>query len=57
MKGETFEVRAKSCTALACTRSTSNIYLAGEERLIYIRDCVKELVGHFIDAYLSVNLK
>jgi hypothetical protein len=46
-----------SCSALACTWSTNNIYLAGEERLINIRDCVKELVGHFIDAYLSVNLR
>jgi hypothetical protein len=43
--------------ALACTWSTNNIYLAGEERLIDIRDCVKELVGHFISAYLSVNPK
>jgi hypothetical protein len=41
----------------ACTWSTNNIYLAGEERLIDIRDCVKDLVGHFIKAYLSVNLK
>ena len=45
-----------SHSALACTWSTSNIYLAGEERLIDIRDCVKELVGHFIKAYVSVNL-
>jgi hypothetical protein len=45
-----------SHAALACTWSTSNIYLAGEERLIDIRDCVKDLVGHFIDVYLSVNL-
>jgi hypothetical protein len=43
--------------ALACTWSTGNIYLAGEERLINIRDCVKELVGQFIKAYLSVNPK
>ena len=46
-----------SHSALASTWSTSNIYLAGEERLIDIRDCVRDLVGHFIDAYLSVNLK
>jgi hypothetical protein len=46
-----------SHSTLACTWSTSNIYLAGEERLIDIRDCVKDLVGHFINAYLSVNLK
>jgi hypothetical protein len=46
-----------SHTALACTWSTSNIYLAGEERLIDIRDCVHELVGHFIKAYVSVNPK
>ena len=45
-----------SRSALACTWSTSNIYLAGEERLIDIRDCVKELVGNFIEAYVSVNL-
>jgi hypothetical protein len=44
-----------SRSALACTWSTNNIYLAGEERLIDIRDCVKELVGHFIKAYVSVN--
>jgi len=41
----------------ACTWSTSNIYLAGEGRLIAIRDCVKELVEYFIKAYVSVNLK
>ena len=46
-----------SHAAAACTWSTSNIYLAGEERLTDIRDCVKELVGHFIKAYVSVNLK
>lgn len=46
-----------SHSALACTWSTSNIYLAGEERIIEIRGCVQDLVGHFIDAYLSVNLK
>ena len=46
-----------SHSTLACTWSTSNIYLAGEERLIDIRDCVKDLVGHFIKAYVSVNLK
>jgi hypothetical protein len=39
----------------ACTWSTNNIYLAGEERLVDIRDCVKDLVGYFIDAYVSVN--
>jgi hypothetical protein len=44
-----------SHAALACTWSISNIYLAGEERLVDIRDCVKELVGNFIDAYESVN--
>ena len=44
-------------SALACTWSTSNIYLAGEERLIDIRDCVQELVNHFIKAYVSVNPK
>ena len=44
-----------SHSAFACTWSTSNIYLAGEERLVDIRDCVKELVGNFIDAYVSVN--
>jgi hypothetical protein len=44
-------------SALACTWSTSNIYMAGEERLIDIRDCVKDLVGHFIKAYSSVNSK
>lgn len=44
-----------SNSALACTWSTSNIYLAGEERLVDIRDCVKELLGNFIDAYESVN--
>lgn len=44
-----------SHSALACTWSTSNIYLAGEERLVNIRDCVKELVGHFIKAYAFVN--
>jgi len=43
--------------ALAYTWSTSNIYLAGEERIGNIRDCAQELVGHFIDAYLSVNPK
>ena len=46
-----------SHSTLACTWSTNNIYLAGEERLIDIRDCVQELVGHFIDAYVSVNPK
>jgi len=46
-----------SHSALACTWSTNNIYLAGEERIIAIRDCVQELVDHFIDAYLSVNPK
>jgi hypothetical protein len=46
-----------SHSALACTWSTSNIYLAGEERLVDIRDCVKDLVGYFISAYLSVNPK
>jgi hypothetical protein len=46
-----------SHSALACTWSTSNIYLAGEERIGNIRDCVKELVVHFIDAYVSVNPK
>ena len=45
-----------SHAALASTWSTSNIYLAGQERLIDIRDCVKELVGNFIEAYVSVNL-
>jgi hypothetical protein len=46
-----------SHSALACTWSTSNIYLAGEERIMDIRDCVQELVDHFIKAYLSVNPK
>ena len=46
-----------SRAASACTWSTNNIYLAGEERLIDIRDCVKELVDHFIKAYVSVNPK
>lgn len=46
-----------SHSALTCTWSTNNIYLAGEERLIDIRNCVQELVGHFVDAYLSVNPK
>ena len=46
-----------SHSALASTWSTRNIYLAGEERLIDIRDCVRDLVRHFIKAYLSVNLK
>ena len=46
-----------SHSSLACTWSTSNIYLAGEERLINIRDCIQELVDHFVDAYLSINLK
>ena len=46
-----------SHSALACTWSTSNIYLAGEERIIDLRGCVQDLVGHFIKAYLSVNLK
>jgi hypothetical protein len=45
-----------SHASLACTWSASNIYLAGEERLIDIRDCVKELVGYFIESYVSVNL-
>ena len=45
-----------SRSTLACTWSTNNIYLAGKERLIDIRDCVKELVGYFIEAYVSVNL-
>jgi len=44
-----------SHSALACTWSTNNIYLAGEERIIAIRDCVEDLVAHFINAYLSVN--
>jgi hypothetical protein len=44
-------------SALACTWSTSNIYLVGEERLIDLRDCVQELVGHFIKVYSSVNSK
>jgi hypothetical protein len=44
-------------SGLACTWSTSNIYLAGEERIIDIRGCVQELVDHFIKAYLSVNPK
>jgi hypothetical protein len=44
-----------SHSALACTWSTSNIYLAGEERIGNIRDCVKDLVGYFIKAYVSVN--
>lgn len=44
-----------SHSALACAWSTSNIYLAGEERMGNIRDCVKDLVGHFIDVYVSVN--
>ncbi len=43
--------------ASACTWSTNNIYLAGERRVIAIRDCVKDLVGHFIKAYVSVNPK
>jgi hypothetical protein len=46
-----------SHSALTCTWSTSNIYLAGEERIIDIRDCVKDLVGYFISAYLFVNPK
>lgn len=46
-----------SHSALTCTWSTSNIYLAGEKRLIDLRDCVQELVGHFIDSYVSVNLR
>ena len=46
-----------SHSALACTWSTSNIYLVGEARIIDIGGCVQELVGHFIDAYLSINLK
>jgi len=46
-----------SHSALACTWSTNNIYLAGEERITAIRDCVQELVGHFIKAYVSVNPK
>jgi hypothetical protein len=46
-----------SLSGLACTWSTSNIYLAGEERITDIRDCVKDLVGYFISAYLSVNPK
>ena len=46
-----------SHSALACIWSTSNIYLAGEERLVDIRDCVQELVGHFSKAYVSVNPK
>jgi hypothetical protein len=53
----TFGVKPKLCTALACTWSRSNIYLAGEERIIDIRNCVQELVDHFIKAYVSVNLK
>jgi hypothetical protein len=44
-------------SALACTWSTSNVYLAGGERIIDIRDCVQELVDHFIKAYLSANPK
>jgi len=46
-----------SHSALACTWSINNIYLAGKERITAIRDCVQELVGHFIKAYLSVNPK
>lgn len=46
-----------SHSASACTWSRNNIYLAGEERIIAIRDCVQDLVGHFIDAYVSVNPK
>jgi hypothetical protein len=46
-----------SHSALGCTWSTSNIYLAGEERIGNIGDCVRELVGHFIKAYLSVNAR
>ena len=46
-----------SHSVLACTWSTSNIYLAGEKRITAIRDCVKDLVGHFIKAYVSVNPK
>jgi hypothetical protein len=46
-----------SHSALACTWSTNNIYLAGEERIGNIRECVKDLVSHFINAYVSVNRK
>jgi hypothetical protein len=44
-------------SALGCTWSTNNIYLAGGERIIDIRGCVQELVDQFIKAYLSVNPK
>jgi hypothetical protein len=57
MKEGKIEVKAKSCTVLASTWSTSNIYLAGEGRLVDIRDCVKDLVCHFITVYLSANLE
>jgi hypothetical protein len=46
-----------SQSALACTWSTNNIYLVGGKRITAIRDCVQELVDHFIKAYLSVNPK
>ena len=46
-----------SHSGLACTWSTGNIYLAGGERIIDIRDCVQELVDQFIKAYVSVNPK
>lgn len=42
-------------SALACTWSTSNIYLVGEKRIENIRECVEDLVDHFIRAYVSVN--
>jgi hypothetical protein len=57
IKGKNFEVKPKLYTALGCTWPTSHIHLAGEERIIAIRDCVQELVGHFIDVYLSANPK
>jgi hypothetical protein len=46
-----------SHSASACTWSTNNIYLAGEKRITAIQDCVRELVGHFIKAYVFVNSK
>jgi len=46
-----------SHSASASTWSTNNIYLAGEERIIAIRDCVRDLIDHFIKAYVSVNPK
>jgi hypothetical protein len=57
MKGGKIEVKAKSCTVFASTWSTNNIHLAGEGRSVDIRDCVKDLVRHFIKVYLSARLE